>query len=299
MDKLTEKQWLKRKDLNIHKTFKQYQDFPAFSNIEFNLIAACTRRCVFCPVSNPKYYELLYGDIRPKHITTDLYLKAIEDLKDIEYSGVISYSGFGEPLLHPKLELLISLTKQHLISVRVVIISNGDLLNNSKIKGLFDAGLDEIVVSLYDGKAQLDKLRHIVKISGVPEEKVFFRRRYFNGRNYGFSISNRCGLVNIKSFDKIEVSIPLGKKCYYPFNFIKIDLNGDVLYCPHNWKKLNIPGNVTRNSIWEIWRSKKLENIRHKLSQADREFLPCSLCDVEGTKSGKEGYVAWENIQNI
>ena len=88
---------------------------------------------MFCPVSNPKYYELLYGDVRPKHITKDVYLKVINDLKKIEYCGDISYSGFSGPLLHPKLELLIDLTKQHLISVRVVIISNEYLLNNSKI----------------------------------------------------------------------------------------------------------------------------------------------------------------------
>lgn len=298
MELLSEEQWLARKDSRIHRNLKFHRGFPVFSNIEFNLVAACTRRCPFCPASNPEYYRVLYAGRYPKRFPMDLYRRILEDLQEIGYGGDVSYSGFSEPLLHPDLEEMIRRTKMHLASARTIVITNGDLLTEPRTKALFDAGLDEMVISVYDGAAQLERLQRVVARSGAPESRVLLRGRYAVGGRYDFSLSNRCGLVDVKTFGQTEQTLPLRRKCYYPFTFIKVDLDGDVLYCPHNWIKLNTLGNAQNGSLWGFWTGEKLENVRRDLARADRKSLPCSRCDVEGTKNGEESFLAWKNTQN-
>ena len=61
---------------------------PLFSIIEISAVAACNRRCSFCPVSSGDYYKNLglTGIIK-----NDLYDKLLADLSDINYSGMILF----------------------------------------------------------------------------------------------------------------------------------------------------------------------------------------------------------------
>lgn len=280
---------------NIVKDKLSYFDrVPVFSIIELNLIAACTRACVFCPVSNKDFYK----NINAKgYLKKNLYTKILKDLKDINYSGKILFSGFSEPLLHPDIEEIIKMTKKYLPNCIIEMISNGDRLTSNKLLGIFASGLDTLSISLYDGAHQIDNFKKMVESSGVDSSKVILRRRYYEDGNYGLNISNRAGLVDSNLFrDKMEdhiISLPLNKICYYPYYMLKIDFNGDVDVCSHDWQKKFIIGNIKNESIWNIWISKKLHDFKKQLSKSDRSMEPCNACDVCGDIMGKESFDAW------
>lgn len=294
MVRMDEAHWLVKNDQSV---VTLHQDFPVFSIAEFNLIAACTRRCAFCPVSDPNFYKSTYGSEKNKYLPPELFKKVLGDLQAIGYSGEISFSGFSEPLLHPHREKLLACARAALPAARIQMLTNGDRLDVDTLNELFGAGLDELVISLYDGPEQIEKFEALRKQAAIPEDKLFLRRRYYDGTDYGVFISNRGGLVDVENFGRTRAELPLERKCFYPFSFVKVDLNGDVMFCPHNWAKKSLVGNVKSENLWDIWRNSQLEAIRESLSQKRRTIPSCIACDVDGTKTGEQSYLAWKNTR--
>ena len=52
-------------------------------------------------------------------------------------------------------------------------------------------------------------------------------------------------------------------------------------------------GNLKNKTFLEIWNSKKLNEIRKKLKNSNRNFNPCNKCDVLGTIIGQEHFQQW------
>lgn len=267
-------------------------DVPIFSIIEFNIAGSCNRDCVFCPVSNPDVYTKTKDSI-----DLELFEKIVNDLYEINYDGKILFSAFSEPLLHKGLEKLIRTAKEYLPKARLEIVSNGDLLTAKKLKKLYEAGLDTISVSMYDGEHQIEYFNNIRTESEVPEDIIVLRRRYYENGNYGITISNRSGLIDSNEYrdenEKKIVDLPIENPCYYPFYMILVDYNGDVLLCPHDWNKTLKFGNLKNEKLFDIWKGKVLNNIRNKLSNSNRNFAACKNCDVLGTVIGKDSFDAW------
>ncbi|PHM16461.1 MAG: radical SAM protein [Sulfuricurvum sp. PD_MW2] len=267
---------------------------PVFSVVELNIMAACTRSCSFCPVSDKDFYKKIDAKGLLKK---DFYKKILSDLSAINYKGKILYSGFSEPLLHPKIDELIQLTKEYLPDTQLEMISNGDKLTVAKLKSLFENGLDVLSISMYDGSHQIDYFSNMIHDANVDKEKVILRRRYYENGNYGLTISNRAGLVDSNEYraegeEKI-LELPLKKVCYYPFYMVKIDFNGDMDICSHDWQKKFVVGNVNTSSVWELWTSDRLHKFKERLANSDRKMEPCSTCDVHGDIIGKESFEAW------
>jgi radical SAM protein with 4Fe4S-binding SPASM domain len=73
--------------------------------------------------------------------------------------------------------------------------------------------------------------------------------------------------------------------CHVPFHEISILFNGDALLCSEDWNRTTVVGNVTTQSLKEIWNSKKINEIRRlllrkKLDQIDscRECSMAKYC---------------------
>jgi len=281
------------KDEDIKGNLDFYHGYPVFGLVEFNIWGACNRRCEFCPVADPNVYTN-----KKEGILVDDYVKILEDLRGINYSGVILWSMFSEPTLHKEISSLARVTKTILPDVSLQLTSNGDSFRKKqdKFRALFDIGVDRINLSLYDGPQQFVDFTEIRKMCGLTTDQVKLRRRYrqYPNQNYGITISNRAGLIDSNKYrDEHEAEIdtlPLNKPCYYPFYQVAIDYNGDVLLCPHDWAKEYIAGNAIKTNLWEIWTGKKFEKARKMLASSKRSFKPCVKCDVAGDLVGQDNF---------
>jgi len=286
---------VKRKDEIIKDKLTLRDGVPVFSIVEFNLLAACNRRCSFCPVGQGFYEKKgLKGSLK-----FDLYKKFISDLKEIDYKGKLLFSGYSEPLLYKELPNLIEYTKKEIPDIHIEAISNGDLLTADLLKDFVEKGLSVLTLSLYDGPEQLTVFENMVQESGISDGVVRFRRRYYEDGNYGLTLSNRGGLIDTSEYDDeySQEALPLKQPCYYPFYMLKIDFNGDMLICSHDWQKNYIIGNINEQSVWELWTSEKFRNIRRSLLKGDRDTDSCRKCDVQGLLMGRESFEAWEKFE--
>ena len=81
---------------------------------------------------------------------------------------------------------------------------------------------------------------------------------------------------------------PLKKPCFIPSYTFFLDYQGDVLMCPHDWGKKIILGNLNKEKLIDIWFKSKSIKIRKTLNKSNRNFVPCNVCDVEGTFMGEK-----------
>ena len=58
--------------------------------------------------------------------------------------------------------------------------------------------------------------------------------------------------------------------------------------CPHDWGKKIILGNLKKEKLLDIWFKEKSIKIRKILTNKNRNFSPCNVCDVDGTLMGEK-----------
>ena len=294
-------------DVNIKRTGDHIDNFikqnkilpsgqPLFFHIEFSINGTCNRRCFFCPRVDPKKYPNISTSL-----DIEVFKRMLDDLSEVGFNGRMSFSGFGEPLLTKNLVEYITLIKKKLKNIYIEVTTNGDVLLSKngpkRLKELFDHGLTNIKVSLYDGPDQIQPMEKIKKDLNLTDDEFIIRKRYLGpDESFGLTISNRAGSIDLKNdaFEVTPLKEPLKQPCYFPFYKMMIDYNGDVLICSNDWKKDAPVGNISNESILDIWVSKKFINIRKKLSKSDRNYKPCQTCDVNGTLNAESAFKSWQ-----
>ena len=262
---------------------------PFFSLIEFNLSGLCNRTCVFCPRANPEVYPNVN-----EHIPVELYEKTMKELAEVDYDGMILYSAFGEPLLYKNIEVVLEISKRHCPKVHIETVTDGDFVTPEKLRSLFGAGLDTLLISMYDGPHQEEQFREMVDQVGLGDSQVILRKRWLPPEeHYGITLNNRAGLVDLPEVGIVPLKEPLKRPCFYPFYQILIDYDGAVLLCPHDWGKKLIAGNLNHQTIHEVWEGRILRRVRRSLAASDRNFAPCDKCDVDGTLMGRRHFEEW------
>ncbi len=285
------------KTLKVNDFHKQYLKrvsklkFPIFSIIEFNLHGSCNRRCAFCP----RVDEQLWPN-KDEEFSLKLFTKIINELKEIDYSGRISFSGFSEPTMHSNLSEILSIASKNLPNSFPEIITNGDYLNSKKLIEFFDNGLKFIYVSLYTNKQTYDKLVKLKKDLKLSDYQFSIRPRNLGSKkNFGLNLNNRAGAVDYSTFGKqLKEEFPLKQTCNYPMYTIFVDYNGDTLICPNDWDKRKVIGNVNKDNILDIWKNEQFKNVRQRLLKKDRNAKPCEKCNVNGLHVGNEFNILWQ-----
>ena len=268
----------------------QETNIPLPSLVEISDSGTCNRSCSFCPRSDPSYLD------KKTFIDEKLNYSLCEQLSKYNYKGIFAYSGFNEPLLNKNIYGNIRIARKFLPEARIEIVTNGDVLNKNRLKKLFESGLTLIHISVYDGPDDAKKFLDLCKSVGLEEKKQFMiRHRYLGAdQDFGLTLSNRSGMMKNAEFKIEPLKTSVKKPCFYPSYTFFMDYNGDVLMCSHDWGKKNILGNLNKSSFHEIWTSQLSKVSRKSLIKGDRNFSPCSVCDVQGDLIGKHHGAAWE-----
>ena len=279
---------IERRTVIVDDQLVYYKDVPIPSWIELSLIDVCNRKCVFCPKSDPAVAPDTYQKMNMKLIE-----KFTDELKKINYKGSVVLCGYGEPMLHKDIyEICRKLAEASFVE----IVTNGDTLNKDKIKKLYDADVNKLLISLYDGPEQVTKFKAMADASQVPEDFVILRNRWFDEKeDYGLKLTNRAGTVKVGVQDNKDTFTD----CFYPSYSALIDWNGDVFLCSQDWQRRRTMGNIMLDDFFEIWIGKTITQYRKNLLNGKRCNSPCTECNAEGTVLGYKHADAWRKIYNI
>lgn len=223
--------------------------------VEIELFSFCNRTCNFCP---NHYIDRLSDN---KILDISIFKNLILELKNSNYSGVISFSRYCEPFAFREiLEDRIKVIRDILPNVKLVSNTNGDY----DWEGI---DLDELTVMDYDFKLDKQELGIYTR-----NTKPFIVRKMRLGK-----INSRGGALKVRK--KFVRDFP----CYEPSYFVGVDFNGSVNPCCNIRSDVTlhedyILGNLKENTLTEILQSNKASRFRNNVKSCnfDKVCLSCS-----------------------
>jgi MoaA/NifB/PqqE/SkfB family radical SAM enzyme len=122
---------------NLRSWWEHHVLFEPKDWIQVEVTSQCNAACIYCP-------RTVYRDSwRNRSLPLDLYERLVPALGK---AGLVYLQGWGEPLLHPDLPVMIAMAKA--AGTRVGITTNGMRLDAPMARALVASGLDVLAVSL-------------------------------------------------------------------------------------------------------------------------------------------------------
>lgn len=245
--------------------------------LEIELFSYCNRKCKWCP--NKTIDRTFY-----KELDEDIFKNIIQDLKENEYKGVITFSRYNEPLSH------IDVFKDRLnyirenISNKLVTNTNGDFLTNENLDGL---NIDELSVMDYENKG-LDWCKERLESLGCEIYKIQGDYIYANRGNMKIMycvnwqanrfITDRGGYLKEYSGEVRNFG------CNEPKYFVGINYDGTVSPCCNVRNDIEqhkdwILGDLHEQSLSDILKSEKRQQMIKDIAAGIwDESSPCYTC---------------------
>ncbi|MGX3010636.1 SPASM domain-containing protein [Helicobacter sp. 23-1044] len=262
--------------------------------VEIEIASFCNRKCWFCPNS--------FVDRKSQSIELpeQLYLQIINNLAEIDYSGLLNFHRFNEPLANKDLILKrISQARNALPNAQLGIFTNGDYLDRDYLDDLRKAGITLIIMSYYfdknsefdaesiksamQSKAKKLSLNYKVIRNDIEQyelrllyEGIYFVYQCWNPRIVG---GNRAGSITDERITKKKRDFP----CYYPLREIFIDYNGLVMPCCNMRSDVEahkdfVLGDVSKSDLFALFMNENFIKIRKDLMSNVPKYAPCEYC---------------------
>lgn len=226
------------------RNLANYGTTDMFFRCSIEISTECNRRCKYCPT---------YKHPKPKgFMNIQVFMKAIQDLKDINYRGYIHPLLFGEPLMDKRLGWMVKRMSRELPQARVSIYTNADFLTPELFKELEPNVFDFIITD--HGSLREDLPKHPkIKIQHLPTKLT------------------RGGSVEV-DYRRIM------KKCSLATEWIVILKDGDVIPCCEDYFETMKFGNIKQDSIYNIWNYPDYKEARRLLRRGVSVSQACKFC---------------------
>lgn len=242
-----------------------------FRDVNITTKTGCNYSCPFCPV-NKEGIEVPEGKMKKS-----LYQRIIDELAELKFSGSIALHINNEPLLDERLPEMVSIARNKCPEATIYISTNGAKADKKTIQNLMEAGISYIIINDYTSSNSIIK-----KINGMALPNHYMKRLNFCERSLEedqtTGLCNRAG--NVSWFYIPQT--PLDLFCNIPFKQIYIGHDGRVSLCCMDIKFEEVMGDVSKDSLQNIWRNRKYGLIRQKLLNYDRKDIICEKCDYKG-----------------
>ncbi len=241
---------------------------PLFEHVEIETINRCNGVCDFCPVS-------VKHDIREKKVMEEaLFKRIIDQLAQISYSGRLATFSNNEPFLDKRIIDFNKYAREKLPRAKMHLFTNGTLLSLDKFIEIVKY-LDELIIDNYDQDLKLGKNSETIKKyceeHPTLKEKVtiVLRRPHEILTSRGGDAPNR---VNMPSYPDAS--------CVLPFKQLIIRPDGKVSLCCNDPYGRSTLGDLTKQTLMEVWEGKEFREIRRKLLIGRKEVEHCCHCDT-------------------
>lgn len=219
-----------------------------FKHIQIQTQTGCNLKCPMCPNSYMKQPE--------KSMTLDLFNKIIDELAEINYDGRVSLYLMNEPFLDTRLQELVRITRERLPNARINISTNGVLIDEIDLPGLSDCAVSCYSEAIWNKWKDKD-------VNAIDM------------RGHVYKYYNRGG--NIEAGDD-----KVGGYCERPFTQMYINAFGQSILCCSDYKFEVVLGDVSENTLVEIWQGDKYNKYREVLKTNKREGLKlCQKCNYQ------------------
>lgn len=254
----------------------------------------CNAKCVFCPRDEMHRRQGI--------MSLELFRKIVDECAELGITHVRMHN-YGEAFVDRKLVEKVRYAKQKGIQ-EVGMISNGSLITEPVARGMIDAGLDAINISVdasgkevfeatriglkYDrvianierllrlrtesGKRRPKLILSFVRQNNSADEQAFIEHwKAIADKIHVTDLHNWAGTLNTES----DVNFP----CYRPWLTFTVLWDGRVSLCCADFDGKTILGDLNTHSIAEIWNAELYRNTRRQHLESGGPDV-CRACDL-------------------
>lgn len=270
--------YLKQKAISLFSPLRVFQDYrigkafsllraygtDIFRLVTIETITACNRRCEYCPNA---YTER--GTLANKQLLDEaIFLKVMDELAEIGFQGTLVPGFYGEPLLDPRLPMLLTEAKRRLPRMNITLITNADFLTVPTYQELTQAGVTLFDITLH-GRTASKALREVFSYHLQHRAKQVQISCSIPGNMKRWS--NRGGSLELQALEKKRV-------CSRPTEIIVIDYQGNMILCCQDYFSSVQFGNVRHERLMDIWRKPEYRKLRAELRAGIMRPLICQQC---------------------
>ncbi|WP_163337815.1 radical SAM/SPASM domain-containing protein [Desulfopila sp. IMCC35008] len=264
----------------------------------------CPYTCIMCPRHTRMNRKKGFMDFAVFQKIIDEISTYSDDVKNKE----IELFHFGESLLHPEIAKMVSYTSEHnlkatlsinpcdltqpLIDTLVMsnpyqIIISIDSMDPDKYRILrgAHANLDKAVIntsallrSFQDAKSNTRLTVRMIVMHNNKDEKdsytSFWRSQGAEVELRDFFPWNDRSLQELGNIEKYPHSMP----CPFPWQYLVVQWNGDVVACCRDYNGQLILGNVRKQSLIEIWNGQRCTDLRNAIGSGTGLKQMCQEC---------------------
>ena len=279
---------------------RQVSDYPLLVDLE--TVSRCNLACPMCPTVTDEFIDKRVKPFKKGLLKYDLIEKVIAEVAGKIYSLRLSW--IGEPSLHPRLVDAVKLAKDNGIK-EVSFLTNGYRLHMDYFIQLAEAGVDLITISI-DGMGEtyneirkplifeetLQKLQDIAaykKEKGLDKPLIKIQGVWPAIRETPEEFYNTfLPITDLIAFNPLIDYLHKDSDIVYEDNFacpqhyqrVVIGSNGRAAMCSSDdFMDIDI-GDVSHQSIHEIWHGEKFRNVRsvHEWPDGFKQLKPCKNC---------------------
>ena len=271
---------------------------PAYPcHLEVEASAACQMKCPMC--AQGKMFE---QGLKMGNMDFDLYRRIVDEVAGKVFSIKLSWR--GEPSLNPHLFEMVRYAKEKGIQ-NVAFLTNFERFEKSDIDEFLETGAEYISISFDGLKETYERIRYPAKFETVVENVKYMRdRRDALGlKKPMIRVQSLYSAIKDCADEYLELWSPIADKvnfiadqwrasldeedydldpeyiCPTPWNRMAIGWDGKVLQCKSDYGENGILGDLTRETVHEVWHGTPFQHLRHLMRNARRlETKPCRTC---------------------
>lgn len=278
---------------------------PGPLRVQIQTQSGCNGRCVFCPNEAVAKSGLPMG-----RMTVALFHEIIDELAETKPERVMLYLQ-NEPLNDPRLPDFVRYVYNRIPETTSLVVSNGTGLTREMGERLIDAGLRRLKISLQSldeatnreimgygaqpvvsnilaFKEQLEEkgssldLRVSMVMTQQTKASLAKTRRFWKGcgiRLVTSTLENRGGNIANTAFLGGTDMRPR-RECIRPSREMCILHTGEVVLCCVDWYRTSTVGDLTHQSVRDVWNGPQLRRFRDALDGTAPQDLPpiCLNC---------------------
>lgn len=292
---------------------RTYQNQPAFPlHVDYEMKFRCNLRCPMCLMSLGPEGRRRYGD-PAQELSPETVMELIAEGVG-QGQRAMGFGGLWEPLLSPDLPEIVARGRA-LGLVDVMFNTNGFLLTEETGRALIEGGLTRLMISLDAATAEtygkmrvgsdfgtvVANIENFLALKrrlgrNLPLVRLSFCRTALNAHELDAFIERWDGLADffsIQAYGRFASASPpefapgstalaVGR-CAQPHKRLLVRHNGDVTPCCDASGAGLVMGNISNDSLGEIWRGKTLADLRLALAESDftGQAETCLACQTK------------------
>ena len=241
----------------------------------------------------------------------DLYRSTVDQCLEL---GIRRYSVYlmNEPMLDRELAERVAYISARIKKPQYVkVTSHGGLLTERMAKGLLDSGLNKLKISVQSldpdtyrnimglplaktlknidrflalkakGGYNIPRLEIVMVDSIQSHDEIPRMRRYWQDRNiklYIEPVENRADQQNIRDTAVGRHRLKFFSWCRRLIEQIYILYDGRMVQCCADWDQRSIMGDLTTNSLADIWYGQRYSAYRRRFADGDVRGMICACC---------------------